>query len=216
MYIRRTQSRNTMTGERYFTHRLVVSERVGDKVKQKTLLNLGRHFAIEQADWPLLCARIEELLGGQAPLVPVICEVAVEREAQRIVAQLLARQQTVPENTDKPVADVQSVDVESLEMLNPRAVGVEALGLWAMQQIDLMGLLESLGLNAHCVPLRWPRLLRQAQHKYRTHGRAGLRTRHVYLADAAQRLGRTAGRGCFDNASTSSARDSAQVFPPCP
>ena len=151
MYIRRTQSRNTMSGERYFTHRLVASERVGDKVKQKTLLNLGRHFAIEQADWPLLCARIEELLGGQAPLVPVACELAVEREAQRIVAQLLARQQTEPEDADKPVADVQEVDVESLEMVNPRTVGVEALGLWAMQQIDLPGLLESLGLNG---PLR--------------------------------------------------------------
>ena len=140
-----------MTGERYFTHRLVASERVGDKVKQKTLLNLGRHFAIEQADWPLLCARIEELLGGQAPLVPVACEAAVEREAQRIVAQLLARQQSEPEDADKPVADVQAVDVDSLEQVNPRAVGVEALGLWAMQQIDFVPLLESLGLNG---PLR--------------------------------------------------------------
>ena len=133
----------------------MASERIGDKVKQKTLLNLGRHFAIEQADWPLLCARVEELLGGQATLVPVACEADLEREAQRIVAQLLVRQQTMtvstPENADKPVTDVQSVDVESLEMINPRAVGVEALGLWAMQQIDLTRLLESLGLNG---PLR--------------------------------------------------------------
>ncbi|MEA3640906.1 MAG: hypothetical protein VBE63_13300 [Lamprobacter sp.] len=29
MYIRRTQTRNTATGERYFTHRLVRSERQG-------------------------------------------------------------------------------------------------------------------------------------------------------------------------------------------
>jgi len=41
MYIRRTQTRNTATGERYFTHRLVRSERVGGKVRQVTLLNLG-------------------------------------------------------------------------------------------------------------------------------------------------------------------------------
>ena len=140
-----------MTGERYFTHRLVASERVGDKVKQKTLLNLGRHFAIEQTDWPLLCARVEELLSGQAPLVPVACRAEVEREAQRIVAQLLARQGMVTADAEKPAADVQSVDVESLEMVNPRAVGVEALGLWAMQQIDLTGLLESLGVSG---PLR--------------------------------------------------------------
>jgi hypothetical protein len=33
MYIRRTQTRNTATGERYFTHRLVRCERVGGKVR---------------------------------------------------------------------------------------------------------------------------------------------------------------------------------------
>jgi hypothetical protein len=33
MYIRRAQTRNTTTGERYFTYRLVRSERVGGKVR---------------------------------------------------------------------------------------------------------------------------------------------------------------------------------------
>ena len=41
MFIRRTQTRSTVGGEIYFTHRLVHSERVGDKVRQRTLLNLG-------------------------------------------------------------------------------------------------------------------------------------------------------------------------------
>jgi len=48
MYIRRTQTRNTTTGERYFTHRLVRCERLGGKVRQVRLLNLGRHFALPQ------------------------------------------------------------------------------------------------------------------------------------------------------------------------
>ena len=64
MFIRRTQTRSTTTGEAYFTHRLVRSERVGDKVRQRTLLNLGRHFDAAQSDWPALCQRIEEL-GGE-------------------------------------------------------------------------------------------------------------------------------------------------------
>ena len=50
MFIRRTQTRTTTTGEVYFTHRLVRSERVGDKVRQRTLLNLGRHFDGAQSD----------------------------------------------------------------------------------------------------------------------------------------------------------------------
>ncbi len=180
MYIRKTQTRNTMTGERYCTHRLVKSERIGGKVKQTTLLNLGRHFAIEQAHWPLLCARIEELLGGQAPLVPVDCPTAVEREAQYIVTQLLVRQAPRESGDEaKAAVDVQAVDVDSLDMLNPRTVGVEALGLWAMEQIDLPELFQSLGLSG---PLRsaalasitstgsaqesgaWPRLPQNMRH----------------------------------------------------
>ena len=92
MYIRRTQTRNTTTGERYFTHRLVRSERLGGKVRQVTLLNLGRHFAVAQADWPTLCARLEELLSGQEALLGGYGGLLVEREAQRLAALLLARQ----------------------------------------------------------------------------------------------------------------------------
>lgn len=148
MYIRQTQTRNTLTGERYYTHRLVKSERVGGKVKQTTVLNLGRHFTIEQAHWPLLCARIDALLSGQAPLLAVDCPALVEREAQRIAAQLLQRREAqAVDDEAKPATDVQAVDVESLEMLHPRAVGVESIALWAMEQVDFTGLLQSLGLS---------------------------------------------------------------------
>jgi len=66
MYFRRTQTRNTSTGERYFTHRLTRSERIGAQVRRSTLLNRGRHFAVPQAEWPGLCARLGALLSGQA------------------------------------------------------------------------------------------------------------------------------------------------------
>jgi hypothetical protein len=55
-------TRNITTGDSYFTHRLVRTERIGNKVRQVTLLNLGRHFAVAQEDWPTLCPRIEESL----------------------------------------------------------------------------------------------------------------------------------------------------------
>ena len=56
MFVRRTQTRATADGERYFTHRLVRSERHGPRVRQRTLLNLGRHFSVPHAEWPLLCS----------------------------------------------------------------------------------------------------------------------------------------------------------------
>ena len=66
MFIRRTQTRGN--GERYFTFRLVRSERIGAKVRQRTLLNLGRHFDVARIDWPVLCRRIDDILAGQFPL----------------------------------------------------------------------------------------------------------------------------------------------------
>ena len=90
MFIRCTQTRTTAAGATYFTHRLVRAERYGDKVRQRTLLNLGRHFEVSRNDWPVLCQRIEEVLSGQMRLLPD-CPPVLETHAQRIATQLLAR-----------------------------------------------------------------------------------------------------------------------------
>ena len=145
MFIRRTQTRRTQDGQPYFSHRLVHSERLGNAVRQRTLLNLGRHFDIPQAQWPLLCSRIDDILAGQTPLV-ADCPTAVEHEAQRIAAQLVARGTPVQGPAAGP-EDVQPVDVDSLRLVRPRSVGVEQVGLWALEQLGLPALLADLGVN---------------------------------------------------------------------
>ena len=186
MYIRRAHTNNSATGERYFTYRLVKSERVGGSTCQSTLLNLGRHFAISQDYWPTLCARIDEIMACQLALLPIDSPLAVEREAQRIAALLLTRRGvtvTSPEPVSKtaspatdapsvtnapgaptaPVPDLQSVDVASLELHRPRSVGVEQLGLWAMQQLGFLVLLTSLGINgSQCTTLMGSIIARMA------------------------------------------------------
>ena len=69
MFIRRTKTRTVGTQDHYFTFRLVKSVRIGDKVRQRTLLNLGAHFDLLPAQWPLLCQRLDDLLGGQSTLM---------------------------------------------------------------------------------------------------------------------------------------------------
>ena len=154
MYIRRARTRSNATGEHYFSHRLVRSERLGGKVKQMTMLNLGRHFPIDRSLWPTLCARIEALMVGQASLFEVDLPTAVAVEAERIVAQLqMHRVPAVPlpdtqaEAAPPIEADVQAVDVNSLELVRPRSVGVEHVGLWAMSQVGFTDLLIELGLS---------------------------------------------------------------------
>ena len=149
MFIRRSPTRNKATGESYFTFRLVRTERVAGKVKQLTLLNLGRHFSASQDDWPALCARIEQLIGGQASLLPVELSASLERLAQRYAAQLVAR--AVPEVAvsaqDTPAPSYPEVEIESLELVWPRSVGVEHVGLYALAELGLVEVLTALGLS---------------------------------------------------------------------
>ena len=144
MFVRRTQTRRSDSGETYHTHRLVRWERVGGKVRQRTLLNLGRHFDIERERWPLLCVRVGEALSGQAALL-ADCPPAAAREAQRIAAQLIARG-AAPAG-DAAARDIQAVDVDSLELARPRGVGAERVGLWALEQVGLPALLRELGIG---------------------------------------------------------------------
>jgi hypothetical protein len=168
MFIRKTTTRNKSDTESYFTFRLVASERTGDQVRQITLLNLGRHFDLPQPDWPRLCARIDALLAGQPGMLPE--PEAVEILAQRFAARLIAAQP----GRGEPAADPRAlavpvspqpapampstepampgpiyaeVDVTSLQLIRPRAVGVEAAGLAAMGWLGIDQILTDLGLN---------------------------------------------------------------------
>ena len=145
MYVRRTKSRQT-DGASYHTHRLVQSERDGARVRQRTLLNLGRHFDIEREQWPLLCQRVEQALGGAPELLDHAVPEPVEREAQRIAAQLLARG-AAGNGAAQPDGDVQPVVVDSLTQVRPRSVGVENAALWALGELGLPALLASLGIG---------------------------------------------------------------------
>lgn len=134
-----------MTGEAYCTFRLVASQRIGSKVRQRTLLNLGRNFSLPKEQWPRLCARIEQILSGQGSFLPESC--ALEAQAQRYAARLVVL--SVPASTvqESAEADYQDVDIASLELVRPRSVGVEHVGLAALSRLEIPRILESAGLN---------------------------------------------------------------------
>jgi len=160
MFIRKTTTRNKSAAESYFTFRLVASERTANQVRQITLLNLGRHFDLPKPDWPRLCARIEALLAGQPDMLPE--SEAVETLAQRFAARLIAGQPGSGEPAAAPPSPAQptpllapatpdpvyaEVDVSSLQLTRPRAAGVEAAGLAAMNWLGIDPILTDLGFN---------------------------------------------------------------------
>jgi len=155
VFIRRTQTRNRTSGEPYTTHRLVESSRVGNAVKQTTLLNLGSHFDLPQQQWPALARHIDELLRGQQPLWDATLSETGQALAQRYAAQLIALRPSAAAVTAAEAAKTgsdepgryQEVDLDSLEMVRPRSVGVEHAALSAMRQYGLEDKLAEFGLN---------------------------------------------------------------------
>ena len=172
MFIRRTQTRSRVAGEPYVTYRLVQTARVGKSVKQATVLNLGSHFDLPQAHWPALAQRIDELVGGQRSMLEATLPEQVQAFAQRFAAQIIARKPAVPSlgtlapvraktpaaaaannpaaSPVSPVSELaryQEVDLDSLELVDPRSVGVEQAALKAMGLCGFDNKLSELGLS---------------------------------------------------------------------
>jgi len=155
MFIRCTQTRNRTSGEPYTTYRLVESSRIGNTVKQTTLLNLGSHFDLPKLQWPALAKSIDELLRGQSPLFDATLSETGQELAHRYAAQLIALRPSAATLTPAQAAQAESdepgrfqeVDLDSLELVRPRSVGVEHAAVSVMRQYGLEDKLAELGLN---------------------------------------------------------------------
>ena len=145
MFIRQTKTNTASSGEKYLTFRLVASERIAGKVRQQTLLNLGRNFSLPQEQWPQLCARIEQILSGQRSLLEV--SHTIETMAQRYAARLVTYQPASGVAAAAGASEYHEVDVNSLELVRPRSVGVEHAGLSALGWLGLPGILAEAGFN---------------------------------------------------------------------
>ena len=147
MFIRQTQTRPNSTDGSYFTHRLVESRRVGRKVSQHTLLNLGTNFDLPKEAWPELCTRIEQILNSQEPLFDV--DATIEKNAQRIYSQIIARRGELQAlgNDNEQTPHFEEVDVNSLQQTTPRTVGAEHVSLEALKELQIPQILEDAGFN---------------------------------------------------------------------
>ena len=150
MYIRKTKTKTLDDGEAYFTCRLVESVREGQQVKQRTLLNLGKDFAIEPQHWPLLTDRIEQLLqdaeSQQVELLALADEVGVLLEtAAQCISRLIVHKLAQP--VEPSSADYQRVDINRVDAVESRCIGAEILAWHAACQLQLAEKLKALGFN---------------------------------------------------------------------
>ena len=102
-----------------------------------------------------MARRIDELLRAKSSLFDPTLSEARAALAQRYAAQLIARQPSAASITAAAAAKPdtaepqrnQEVDLDSLELVRPRSVGVEHAALSAMRQCGFEDKLRDLGLN---------------------------------------------------------------------
>jgi hypothetical protein len=143
MYIRRTTIKSRKDGGQYYTYRLVRSERVGKKVRQRTLLNLGTGFSLPRERWPELVSIIQNVIDGQIEIVKT--PQAIEELAQNYAAQII--QSRHKSKADNEQLDFRQVNIDSLEMVRPRSVSCEHVALEAFKALELDKQLKKLGFN---------------------------------------------------------------------
>ena len=142
MYIRKTQIQKKKAGGHYYTYRIVESQRIGNKVTQRTLLNPGADFSLAEVQWPILTKRILEILHGQHSFLEIHCE--VEKWARNHAAWIIAKQQERPgENS----LDYREIEADSIEMNRSRNIGCEHVTLEPLRLLELDTKLFELGFT---------------------------------------------------------------------
>lgn len=144
MYIRRadTAPRRNHPGQKYHTYRLAHVDRSGTGIRQVSLLNLGAHFPVPEADWPALLALVEDLRADQPHLLPPDPELL---SYAKVIARRLDAIGFDPDAA--PDRDLATVHLDSLEHSRSRSVGGERLALHAFERLGLPDALRACGLG---------------------------------------------------------------------
>ena len=143
MFISQTTTRRT-ANKTYRSVRLVENRRVGSKVRQKTLLNLGAGFSIPKAQWAELVEIIEAKLAGNEFLFEPAPELAAAAEA---IVQKLRSREMVQAVDETLVSGNANIQLDSVDADNGRSVGCERLALEALDSLGLPGALKEVGMS---------------------------------------------------------------------
>lgn len=146
MYIRKTKTK-VINNVSYYTYRMVESVRSGNKVKQRTLLNLGAQYkTIAESDYDLLSERVENIITGQQRLLPLNDK--LETEAQRIAHLIIKKHsQPIAPSSKGSESKYELVDLSTIENSDVRTVGAEHLSYEISKQLNLPQILAGCGLS---------------------------------------------------------------------
>ena len=154
MFIKRIDKSSNKSGKRYYTYRLCESYRIDNKVRHRTILNVGKLENLRKEDFKLLCDRVEQKVKGVNPLFSSLPD-HVEKEAEFIYRRILnerlldCQADTVSSAMEQEVeavenTDIRKVDVNSIIHDDSRTFGGEWLSKQMLDSSGLSGFLSEI------------------------------------------------------------------------
>lgn len=166
MFIKTIVKTDKLTGKRYDYFRLCEGYRIGDKVRHRSILSLGKLEELSsKEDRKILADRIEKLLLGDQELFKTNLNPVIEKYAQQFYRKiinnnLLDLSAKTPSKTR--VTDYEIIDLNSLNNQDVREVGAEWLCKQTLEQLGISEALQKLGWNSEEITLAMIHIISRA------------------------------------------------------
>lgn len=151
MFIRGINKKNKDGNKIYTYYRLARTYKIGNKVRQETVINLGKLEGLPKEKHKLLANRIEELLSGTTAMFFDIDDDIEKRAAQftkKIIDKGVFTLKKKVKSISKEIeTDYQEVDINSIEQLESKTIGGEWLVKQAFDKFGMSDLFSSIGMN---------------------------------------------------------------------
>lgn len=151
MYIRRIEKKNKNSPKTYVYYRLVHGYKVGKKVRQQTLLNMGKLEDCPLDRHKALADRIEMLLTGSGSIFNDMDE-CIEVFAQRYTREIQSKglfpsQKRKTAIGTAPEKAFEEVNLDSIEEQESKTIGGEWLCKQAFDRLSIAPLFAKIGMN---------------------------------------------------------------------
>lgn len=151
MYIREVKKNNKNSDKVYIYYRLVHGYKLGNKVRQQTLLNLGKLDELDRSQHKTLADKIEMLLTGQNSIFSIENPI-IDTLANKFVAQIKEKNIFPIQNKNREVGtqvseNYQEINLDSVEECQSKEIGGEWLCKQIFDRLGFDSLFEEIGLN---------------------------------------------------------------------
>ena len=151
MFLKRITKPDRKGEKVYEYYRLVHSYKIGTKIRQQTIINLGKLEELPKDKHKLLADRIEAMLTGSEAILFDISN-DVESLAAKFTKKIIEKGIFPVKKKQKPIsaellADFQQIDMQSIDQLESKTIGAEWLVKQVFNRFGLNDLFSGIGMT---------------------------------------------------------------------